>query len=139
MTPYGRAARPEWLADAEIVARFWAKVARSDEMDCWLWQAGLKGGYGRFVPRYKSAIPAHRFAYELLVGPIPEGMNLDHVCRTRACVNPAHLEPVTIAENVLRGLGITAELAARTHCKRGHPLTGENLLKTKDGSRQCKA
>lgn len=80
--------------------RFWLKVAKTD--DCWLW-VGAKSseGYGSFRLNDK-AIGAHRVAYELLVGPIPHGLTIDHLCKVRHCVNPAHLEPVTMAENVRR-------------------------------------
>ena len=85
-------------------------------------------GYGRFYDRkIKKAVFAHRTAYELFVGPIPEGLTLDHLCRNRGCVNPRHLEPVTHQVNILRGVGLAAQRAKQTHCKRGHELVGENL------------
>lgn len=75
--------------------------------------------------------------YELVVGPVSDGLVLDHLCRNRSCVNPAHLEPVTIGENVQRGVHANA---IKTHCKRGHALTAENCLpgKLKVGVRQCR-
>jgi hypothetical protein len=82
--------------------RFWTKIRR-DENGCWLWQAGLAhNGYGHLKVGRRT-VKAHRFAYELLVGPVLEHLELDHLCRVRSCVNPAHLEPVTHAENVRRG------------------------------------
>jgi hypothetical protein len=70
----------------------------------------------------------HRISYEIFVGKIPEGMVIDHLCRTPACVNPKHLEPVTIAENTFRGTGMCARNHHKTHCKRGHSLSGENVI-----------
>jgi hypothetical protein len=81
---------------------------------------------------------AHRLVYEELVGPIPEGMELDHLCRNTSCVNPAHLEPVPHRVNVLRGVGPTAENAVKTECVNGHPLTGRNLCIRKEGGRKCR-
>ena len=89
---------------APISARFWAKVDKTET--CWLWTGGQSAGYGRFGFKGRPNLGAHRFAYELLVGPIPPGLDLDHLCRVRNCVNPDHLEPVTRRENLLlRGGG----------------------------------
>lgn len=82
--------------------RFWSKVVRDDDgLKCWPWLASTVHGYGQ-INRDGRPRMAHRVAYELLVGPIPEGLDLDHLCRTHCCVNPAHLEPVTRGENVRR-------------------------------------
>ena len=121
--------------DAEFWAAFWAKVDRSGPLCpllgscCWLWLGG-SGGKGGPEQRYGQyrARRAHRLAYEAVIGAIPDGRVLDHLCRNRLCVNPAHLEPVTHQINILRGVGHAAENAKRTICKNGHPLTGENLL-----------
>lgn len=88
-------------AHGDLASRFWLRVHKTD--DCWLWTSTLRRGYGRFWIAPGRFVPAHRFAYELLVGPIPEGLELDHLCRNPACVNPAHLDPVTHRENVRRG------------------------------------
>ncbi len=106
--------------------RFWAKVNKT--RTCWLWTGattGPKHNYGHcwFDRRYQGA---HRVSYQLLVGPIPSGLDIDHLCRVRLCVNPAHLEAVTRRENLLRGNTIIARCAAVTHCPRGHEYTPEN-------------
>ncbi len=105
--------------------RFWDKV--NPRLDgCWPWRGKVKSGYGYFSMS-GIWISAHRIAYHLLRDPIPEGLTLDHLCRVRHCVNPFHLEPVTLGVNVLRGINPWAENAKKTHCKRGHPLSGANL------------
>jgi hypothetical protein len=107
--------------------------------ECWLWTASQRGnGYGQFTVNGKG-VSAHRFAYELMIGPIPEGLDLDHLCRARACVNPAHLEPVTNAENILRGTCPPAINARKTHCPRGHEYTPENTYVNPAGGRECRA
>lgn len=98
---------------------------------CWEWHASLNdGGYGQMAGGPGSSpLRAHRVMYEWLIGPIPDGLVIDHLCRNRACVNPAHMEPVTRGENVKRGVAAEAtraRLAAQTHCKRGHEFTPEN-------------
>lgn len=127
-----------------IEQRFWAKVGRSGGPDaCWPWQASLRNGYGQFGVRAGVVVYAHRFAYELLVGPIPDGKELDHVkargCSGGRCVNPARLEPVSHTVNVLRGDACTAQKARATHCPRGHAFDAENTFRTRDGRRQCRA
>ena len=100
---------------------FWSKVGRGDKDRCWPWLAGKTRGYGRFYIR-RVGKQAHRIAYELLVGPIPDGLDLDHLCRKHSCVNPRHLEPVTRRENLLRGIGFPAMNAKKLCCPKGHPL-----------------
>lgn len=94
---------------------------------CWLWTRGKSGaGYG--VVHYDGRMRSvHIVLYVSVFGPVPEGLELDHLCRNRNCVNPWHLEPVTHQENILRGNTIMARLARQTHCKRGHLLEGDNL------------
>jgi hypothetical protein len=107
--------------------------------DCWIWKGLLtKDGYGKvYVGGARHYAPAHRRVFELLVGPIPEGLTLDHLCRVRSCVNPQHLEPVTQGINTLRGDTFAARYARRTECSYGHPLSGENLHIRSNGARQC--
>ncbi len=101
---------------------------------CWLWLGTAnKRGYGA-ISRDGQRIMAHHGTYELYVGPIPEGLELDHLCRNPRCVNPLHLEPVTHAENVARGTK-----AQQTHCKRGHEFTPANTYICKRGLRVCRA
>ena len=125
--------------DAERERRFWAKVRKTP--DCWEWTAAKTQGYGTFclnqTPQGRTG-RAHRIAYELLVGPIPPDKQIDHLCRNRACVNPAHLELVTSRTNTLRGEGRTAHNARKTHCPRGHAYTPENTLVSKGGERFCR-
>lgn len=114
------------------VERFWAKVDRRGDNECWLWTATLNSrGYSQFQYDHRVGL-GHRFAYELLVGPIPDGLQIDHLCRTPACVNPAHLEPVTNRENSRRGYRAT-----KTHCPQGHPYSGDNLIIRHSG-RSCR-
>ncbi|WP_331756166.1 HNH endonuclease (plasmid) [Streptomyces sp. NBC_01590] len=98
------------------------------EGECWLWTGYMRpDGYGKARGRQ-----AHRVVYELLVGPIGEGLELDHLCRRVACVNPVHLEPVTRLENMRRRYALV------THCKSGHEFTPENTYVMPDGHRSCR-
>lgn len=129
--------------------RFWAKVDKNGPDGfhsqtgenlgpCWLWTAGRSDGYGVLRVGGRS-VKAHRFAYKLLVGPIPSGLQPDHLCRVRLCVRPDHLEPVTSRENTLRGESFAARRAARTHCVQGHAYSPENTYVRRKGGRHCRA
>lgn len=117
--------------------RFWEKVDASG--DCWEWTGGKKAhGYGNFFPTRRKSYIAHRYAWETLIGPIPAGMTIDHLCRNRACVNPAHLRVVTQRENNHASPLVRARYAIKTQCKRGHPFTPENTFVTRQGARACR-
>lgn len=124
--------------DARDTKRFLSKVALDDGIRCWGWTGTkLSKGYGHFYAKGKMRM-AHRVSYEHFSAPIPDGLQLDHLCRNRACVNPLHLEPVTGVENVRRGASFAAVNARKTHCPQGHPYEGDNLVVIKNG-RDCRA
>jgi hypothetical protein len=123
--------RPEM----ELWERFWVKVNkngpipdyRSDLGPCWMWESALESkGYGQFGIQGRNRM-AHRLSFMFYYGPIHDKLEVDHLCRAHACVNPAHLEAVTKRENMRRGVGRVASNMDRTHCWAGHEYTPENL------------
>jgi len=119
------------------VARDFLALFEVDENGCWNFTGPIHpNGYG-WAGKHRSA---HRYFYRELVGPIPQGLVIDHLCRNHGCVNPAHLEPVTVRENTMRGINFIATNAQKTHCLRGHELTPDNLASAGSrSSRICKA
>lgn len=122
---------------ADLVAYVRDRIA-VDASGCWLWTGAIdRHGYGLVRLGGKSRL-AHRVVYEA-VGSIPTGRDLDHLCRVRACVNPAHLEPVTRAENLRRSPLVGKRKRLKTHCKHGHPMADPNLYVDPSGERHCRA
>lgn len=122
--------------------RFWLKVDKGDGSGCWMW-TGAKSplGYGAFRVSPRDLRRAHRYSYELLVGPIPEGLHIDHLCRVPSCVRPDHLEPVTLRENTARGTAwqvIAERHRAITRCPRGHEYDEQNTRRDRNGKRSCR-
>jgi hypothetical protein len=127
---------------APLLPRLMARINRRGPSECWPWTAQLSPtGYPRMSTKRNGKsgqINVLRALYELSRGPLPDSIVLDHLCRNRACLNLAHVEPVSNRENILRGFAPSAVNARKTHCIRGHKLTGANLYITRDGRRQCR-
>lgn len=123
--------RPEW--------RLWRMVHIDTETGCWEWLGTLDGGYGRMGLKRRT-ISAHRWAYEHWREPIPDGLIMDHICKNRRCVNPWHLRVVSYWENSVRyaDSSVSAINNRKTHCPRGHPYWGHNLLIEPNGARSCR-
>jgi hypothetical protein len=120
-----------------LADRFWSKVYGGDVTTCWLWTGATQtNGYGSFgLGGGKSAL-AHRFSYESMRAEIPVGLQIDHLCRVRTCVNPWHMEPVTNRVNVLRSTNFAAVNASLEACRRGHLFTEENTRIQRQGNRR---
>ena len=121
--------------------KFTDKIHPEPNTGCWLWAGALnRDGYGIANRQYRTRM-AHSISYEFVFGPIPEGLELDHLCRVRCCVNPDHLEAVTHLENCQRGTAgthIRRVESLKTHCSKGHEFAGENLYTRKNGARGCR-
>jgi hypothetical protein len=126
--------------------RIWPKVNKNGKimpnMDsaCWEWIGSkMSSGYGQIIIKENNKWrprPAHVIVYEIMVGSIPKGLEPDHLCRNRACVNPSHIEPITHKKNVMRGTSPVVDQVKRTHCPKGHPYDEENTLRRR-GKREC--
>lgn len=132
------------MSGAPIIDRFWAKVMPEPNSGCWLWTAQIStNGYALLCVAGRR-VRAHRFSYELHKGPIPAGLQIDHTCSVRCCVNPDHLDAVTQRENNRRTFArgrahnVGAFQRQKTHCPAGHPYSGENLALNKHGERYCR-
>lgn len=128
----------QWPSTPYYADRFWSKVNVGEKTDCWEWTASLSHGYGQFwIREVGRPVKAHRAAYEMLVGPIPDGLCIDHLCRNRACVNPSHMQPVTLRENLIRGNGFSGLNDRKTHCPAGHEYIESNTIIWR-GQRSCR-
>lgn len=119
--------------------RIWRYIDKRGPDECWPWTGGLHtAGYGSLSVNRRPAY-AHRLMWEMANGPIPVGLMIDHTCRVRSCVNPAHLRAVTPEVNVLYNSAAPSALDARkTHCLRGHEFSVENTRITTKGYRSCR-
>jgi hypothetical protein len=118
--------------------RFWSYVRPAEALECWEWTgARNQFGYGQIGRGRDNLLVAHRASWEMLRGEIPDGLQLDHLCRNPPCVNPWHLDPVTQRVNLLRGETLTARNAAKTECPSGHPYTPGNIY-WDQGHRTCR-
>lgn len=127
-----------FVDDPKVFERFISKVKVCGS-GCWEWQGGLSAGYGVFHIGY-TQFAAHRISYLWSNGSLTPGLQIDHLCNNKCCVNPKHLKEVTPQENTLRGTGPSAINATKIFCKNGHPLTNDNLLQNaliKDNKRIC--
>ena len=131
------------MSQQPMLEKHWVRFQKNfvpvPESGCWLWTAGENGdGYGVFNVSGVKTKAAHRIAYEWLVGEIPKGLVIDHLCRVRCCVNPAHMRITTHLENIRAGEAPTIQIWKSSKCKRGHDLTGHNAIVRKDGWRRCR-
>lgn len=144
MTDHKSIKRSKFMTGAErlasAVGRFndRTEVVTNEHGFCWLWSGRLEQkGYARFRDERSKKVFIHRWAYELMVGPIPEGLTIDHLCRNTNCANPEHLEPVTDIENIARGTQ-GRHHREKTHCYKGHEFTPDNTYVNPAGHRACR-
>ncbi len=134
---YKRVRRSGSTEGLTLERRFFDHLIGEDRRGCWIWDTPHpESGYGQFTNG-----TAHRWSYEFFIGEIPVGLELDHLCRNRSCMNPWHLDPVPTAVNVLRGVGPSAINARKTHCIRGHKFTEANTYRApgNPSARNCRA
>lgn len=126
------------MENAKLISEMMALVKIDQKSNCWKWKGFIeKNGYGKLSVKGKRQW-AHIYFYNIFVGDVPDGLELDHVCRNHGCVNPAHLEPVTHKENMRRSpVAVWVVRRAKTHCPHGHPYSGDNLI-TWGGFRYCR-
>jgi hypothetical protein len=133
--------RGKWGRSPTSLATLEARAIPEPNSGCLLWLGAINQfGYGRAGLNGRRMV-AHRAAFILACGPVPDELELDHLCRVRSCINPAHLEPVTKLVNVRRGIAGTAHTKrqrAKTHCPAGHPYSGDNLFTRARGHRECR-
>lgn len=149
VTTYVRKNKPPGCAPRPPIERFLAKVMHDGVTTCWHWSGSANPHYGSFAVDASKAhakrVGAHRFAYETFVGAIPDGKEIDHICRNKLCVNPAHLRAVTRQENLAaippqayQWMRKPVKRRPKSHCKRGHDLALHGKVVTENGGRECK-
>ena len=135
--PFAPSARHLIGTKPDVDARFWGNVRSNPSTECWEWTGGKSVGYGRFRMNGKRHY-VHRLSYEWSIGLIPGHLQIDHLCRVRHCVNPKHMELVSAQENKARGQS-AEQWQRKTHCKRGHALTLDNVYGPRRGrGRVCR-
>lgn len=117
--------------------RFRQKISVQSGTGCWIWIAGGHGGgrYGGYSPTHSRKVYAHRYSFEFFFGPVPSGLQIDHLCRNKRCVNPLHMEATTGQMNTMRGMNFPIQDGQ--HCQKGHPLFGPNLY-MEGSTRRCR-